>query len=633
MLVRRITASLTAIAMVICQAPVAAAAQDYGKYSPEAQQQALAQIAVSRVGVMVPMRDGVALSTDIYTPQGATGPLPTILWKTPYNEHKLAGSTLRYVLESVKRGCVFIVQNERGRYFSQGKWEILGRPQTDGYDTLSWIAKQPWSNGKVGTLGCSSSAEWQLALAGMNHPAHAAMVPMSASAGIGKVGRFQEQGNWYTGGVPRNLFFVWLYGVDNPIRAELPASLTDERLRGHIEAYNDLAASKPKIDWNRQIRHLPVDTMLTDLGEPPATFEQFIDRTPADPGWRQGGLYHEDMGWGVPALWFNTWYDVSIGPNMELFNSARAANTDREASANQYAVVAPVPHCQYARLGPHTTVGERDMGDTSFDVDGAIYGWFDRWLKGDGKAFPASTPRVRYYLMGANQWQTATQWPPSDVQPMRLYLRSGGHANTLNGDGRLTAEAAPAGEAADSYRYDPMNPVQTIGGGDCCNGGIVVPGAFDQRPIEARGDVLVYTSDPLTKPVDVVGFVNAVLKVSSSAKDTDFAVKLVDVAPDGTAWIIGDTILRARYRDGFDKPTMMAPGQVYTLRPTPITTAIQFGAGHRIRVEVTSSNFPKFVRNLNTGGPNESERSGVVADNAVHHDGDAQSYIELPVRR
>jgi len=631
--VRRITASLAAVAMVLSQAPTVVSAQDYGKYSPEAQQQALAQIAVSRVGVMVPMRDGVALSTDIYTPKGATGPLPTILWKTPYNEHKLAGSTMRYVLESVRRGYVFIVQNERGRYFSQGKWEILGKPQTDGYDTLSWIAKQPWSNGKVGTLGCSSSAEWQLALAGMNHPAHAAMVPMSAGAGIGKVGRFQEQGNWYTGGVPRNLFFVWLYGVDNPIRAELPASLTDERLRGHIEAYNDLAASKPKIDWNRQIRHLPVDTMLTDLGEPPATFEQFIGRTPADPGWRQGGLYHEDMGWGVPALWFNTWYDVSIGPNMELFNSARAANTDREASANQYAVIAPVPHCQYARLGPHTTVGERDMGDTSFDVDGAIYGWFDRWLKGDARAFPAATPRVRYYLMGANQWQTATQWPPADVRPMRLYLRSEGHANTLNGDGRLTADAPPAGEAADRYRYDPMNPVQTVGGGDCCNGGIVVPGAFDQRPIEARGDVLVYTSDPLTKPVDVVGFVNAVLKVSSSARDTDFAVKLVDVAPDGTAWIIGDTILRARYRDGFDTPTMMAPGQVYTLRPTPITTAIQFGAGHRIRIEVTSSNFPKFVRNLNTGGPNESESSAVVADNMVHHDGGEQSYIELPVRR
>lgn len=630
---KRIIASLAATALVLSNATAAVAAQDYAKYSPEALEKELAQSATARLGVMVPMRDGIGLSTDIYTPKGARGPLPTILWKTPYNEHKLRGSTFRYVLESVKRGYAFIVQNERGRYFSQGKWEILGKPQTDGYDTLTWIAKQPWSNGKVGTLGCSSSAEWQLALAGMNHPAHAAMVPMSAGAGIGKVGRFQEQGNWYTGGVPRNLFFIWLYGVDNPLRAELPVSLTDEKMRARVEAYNDLDATKPKVDWNKQIRHLPVNQLLSDLGEPPATFEQFIGRTPADPGWRQGGLYHEDMGWGVPALWFNTWYDVSIGPNLELFNSARAANTDKEASANQYAVIAPVPHCQYARLGPHTTVGDRDMGDTSFDVDGAIYGWFDRWLKGDAKAFPATTPYVRYYMMGANKWQTATQWPPRDVKPIRFYLRSGGNANTLNGDGRLTTDAPPATEAADRYRYDPMNPVQTVGGGDCCNGGIVTPGAADQRPVEARGDVLVYTSDPLTRPIDVVGFVDAVLKVSSSAKDTDFAVKLVDVAPDGTAWIIGDTILRARYRDGFDKPVMMAPGQVYTIHPTPITTAIQFGVGHRIRVEVTSSNFPKFVRNLNTGGPNESEKHGVVADNAVHHAGADQSYIELPVRQ
>ncbi len=630
---KRITATLAVVALLLVSVSSSVAAQDYTKYSPEAMEKELKQNAVSRLGVMVPMRDGVELSTDVYTPKGATGPLPTILWKTPYNEHKLRGGTFRYVLESVKRGYVFIVQNERGRYFSQGKWEILGRPQTDGYDTLTWIAKQDWSNGKVGTLGCSSSAEWQLALAGMHHPAHAAMVPMSAGAGIGKVGRFQEQGNWYTGGVPRNLFIVWLYDVDNPLRAELPASLSDEKMRARVEAYNDLDATKPKVDWNKQLKHLPVDQMLTSLGEPPATFEQFIDRTPADPAWREGGLYHEDMGWGVPALWFDTWYDVSIGPNLELFNVARAAHTDKQASDNQYAVVAPMPHCQYARLGPDTVVGERAMGDTSFDVDGAIYGWFDRWLKGNAKAFPAATPRVRYYLMGANRWQTATQWPPKDVSPMRLYLRSGGSANTLNGDGRLSAEAPPPGEAVDRYRYDPMNAVQTIGGGDCCNGGVVVPGAFDQRPVEARGDVLVYSSEPLTKPVDVVGFVDAVLKVSSSAKDTDFAVKLVDVAPDGTAWIIGDTIFRARYRNGYEHPVMMAPGETVTIHPTPITTAIEFGVGHRIRVEVTSSNFPKFVRNLNTGGPNESEKEGVIADNVLHHAGDQQSYIELPVLR
>jgi putative CocE/NonD family hydrolase len=627
---KKIVASFVAVALFAADAATLVAAQDYSKYSQEAMEKELARIATSRPSVLVPMRDGVRLSTDIYMPKNADGKLPAILWKTPYNEGKLKGSTQRYLLESVKRGYTFVVQNERGRYFSGGEWAILGNPQNDGYDTLTWIAKQPWSNGKVGTLGCSSSAEWQLALAALNHPAHAAMVPMAAGAGIGKVGRFQEQGNWYTGGVPRNLFFVWLYGVDNPLRAQLP-EIADDKLRARIEAYNDLHPNKPKVDWNKQIKHLPVDQLLSSLGEPAGTFETLIKRSPSDPAWRQGGLYHEGMGWGVPALWFNSWYDVSIGPNLELFNHARAAGTDKEASANQYAIIAPNPHCQFATLGPDMVVGERSMGDASFDVDGAIYVWFDRWLKGNPKAFPASTPHVRYFEMGANQWQSASQWPPQAAKPMRFYLRSGGRANSLYGDGRLSLDAPAANEAADRYRYDPMNPVQTIGGGDCCNGGIVVPGAFDQRPVEARSDVLVYTSEPLTKPMSVAGFVDAVLKVSSSAKDTDFALKLVDVAPDGTAWIVGDTIFRARYRNGFDQPEMLKPGQVATIKPTPIATAIEFGVGHRIRVEVTSSNFPKFVRNLNTGGPNESEKTGVVADNVLHHDAANPSYIELPV--
>jgi predicted acyl esterase len=287
------------------------------------------------------------------------------------------------------------------------------------------------------------------------------------------------------------------------------------------------------------------------------------------------------MGWGVPALWFNSWYDVSIGPNLELYNRARSANTDKEASANQFVVVAPGAHCSYNKLGPDMIVGERNMGDTSFDVDGAVFAWFDRWLKGDTKAFPSTTPHVRYYAMGTNKWRSSSQWPPAGTQPLRFYLRSSGR----------------------------------------------------QRGIEARQDVLVYTSDPLETPLEVTGFVDAVLKISSNAKDTDFAVKLVDVSPDGTAWIIGDTILRTRYRDGFDRPIPMRAGQVYTIHPTPIATSIQFGKGHRIRVEVTSSNFPKFVRNLNTGGPNESESQPVVADNEVYHSVNNFSYIELPVVR
>jgi putative CocE/NonD family hydrolase len=624
-------ASLLSVLLVAALAAASAnSAQDLSRYSEEGIRAELASIAESDSALLVPMRDGIGLSTNIWRPKGAKGPLPTVLWKTPYNEHVLRGSTARYALEAVRNGYAFIVQNERGRYFSEGKYEILGYPQTDGYDTLSWIAKQPWSNGKVGTLGCSSSAEWQLALAAMNHPAHAAMVPMAAGAGIGKVGRFREQGNFYTGGVPRTLFAIWMYGVDNPLRAQLPQALSGP-MRARVARYNDLDAKKPEVEWKKHIWHLPYASLLSSLGEPPATFEAMIALGPGDAAWEKGGLYHDSMGWGVPALWFNSWYDVSIGPNMELFNHARSVGSDKEASANQYAVIGPNPHCQFSRLGKDYKVGDRSMGDASFPVDDQIWAFFDRWLKGQPKAFAADTPHVRYFTMGANRWQSDAQWPPKAARPVRMYLRSGGKANSMYGDGVLSFEAPSGDEPADRYRYDPANPVQTIGGGDCCNGGTVIPGAFDQRQIESRHDVLVYTSAPLEQPMEVTGFVDAVLNISSSAKDTDFAVKLVDVAPDGTAWIIGDTMLRARYRDSYVAPALMQPGKVYTLKPTPITTSIQFGKGHRIRVEITSSNFPKFARNLNTGGPNETESEAVIADNAVHHSADAASYIELPV--
>ncbi|WP_114952053.1 CocE/NonD family hydrolase [Sphingosinicella terrae] len=624
----RCTAALAALMMTL--STPAATAQSVAALSDEAVARALAQQADVRMIEMVPMRDGVRLATNLYRPKNVQGRLPTIFWRTPYNELSYQARTSRRALEAVSRGYAFVVQNERGRYFSEGDYEILGHPQTDGYDALSWIAAQPWSNGRVGTLGCSSSAEWQLALAAQNHPAHAAMVPMSAGAGIGEVGRFHEQGNWYTGGVPRSLFFVWLYGVDNPLRAEIPAD-TDQPTRARIARYNDLAARKPEVDWTRQIRHLPLAGLLADLGEPPATFETLIAREPADPAWREGGLYHDNMGWGVPALWFNSWYDVSIGPNMALFNHARSAGSDAEASAHQYAVIAPNNHCRYAELGPDFVSGDRQLGDASFDVDREVYAFFDRWLKGDRRAFPDTTPAVRYFAMGANQWRSAQQWPPADAREVRLFLRSNGAANSLYGNGRLLPEAPPASEPADAYVYDPANPVQTIGGGDCCNGGLVTAGAFDQRVIEARNDVLVYTSDPLTEPMEVSGFVEAVLAVSSDARDTDFAVKLVDVAPDGTAYILGDTILRARYRDGFERPQPMAAGRIYTIRPTPITISNTFLPGHRIRIEVTSSNFPKFARNLNTGGDNETGTEMAVARNQIHHAGENASYVVLPV--
>ena len=604
-------------------------AQDYSKYSENALKEILKEIAVVETKVLVPMRDGVGLSSDIYRPKDSEGEVPTIFVRTPYNMNTPNVRTLRNIVEAVSRGYAYILQNERGRYFSEGKFEILGYPRTDGYDALDWISSQGWSNNKIGTIGCSSTAEWQHGLAAMNHPAHAAMVPQASGAGIGRVGEFWEHGNWYTGGVQRILFFIWLYGVDNPERAQIPEGLTP-KIRTQISKYNDLSTNKPDVDWEKQIQHLPISELLTDLGEPEGTFEDFVSRTPASAGWYEGGLYHDNEPWGVPALWFNSWYDVSIGPNMALFNHARENGIDAETRDNQYVVAAPNPHCRFTDLGPEFVVGERNVGDASFDVDGLVYSYFDKWLKGDDDAFDPETPRVQYYTMGSNKWQGDNEWPPEAAEETRMYLTSNGNANSLYGEGKLSFDA-PTGDGSDSYHYDPMVPVKTIGGGDCCNGGLVTAGAFDQRTIEARQDVLVYTSDVLEEAIEVTGFVDAVLNVSSDAKDTDFAVKLVDVAPDGTAYIIDDTIFRARYREGYEKQVMMKEGEVYEIDMTPMTTSISFEKGHRIRVEVTSSNFPKFVRNLNTGGNNYNEKDGVVAHNTIHLSKDHPSYVVLPI--
>jgi len=607
-----------------------AAPTDYSKWSPQALEAELNRRAVIERKVLMPMRDGIHLSTDIYRPKDAAGPVPTIFVRTPYNMNTLAGGGLRQAVEAVDRGYAYILQNERGRYFSEGKYEILGYPRTDGYDALTWIADQSWSNRKVGTLGCSSTAEWQLQLAATNHPAHAAMIPQASGAGIGRVGEFHEQGNWYRGGVPRVLFGVWLYNTDNPLRAQIPEDL-DPQTRQRLSSYGDLDPKKPTVNWNEQVKHLPFAEMLTSLGEPPGANEELIARNlPDDPAWFKGGLYHDNEKWGVPALWYDSWYDVSIGPNLALFNHATKAGVDAETRDNQYAIVGPNVHCAYAGLGPNYRSGDRQLGDTSFDTSGQMWAFFDRFLKGQADRFPSTTPKVRYYSMGENKWKEASQWPPKEVQEMRLYLHSSGKANSVFGDGKLSF-TAPGNEPADSFVYDPKTPVQTIGGGDCCNGGVVVPGAFDQRPVEVRHDVLVYTSDPLKEPVKIAGFVDAILHVSSDAKDTDFAVKLVDVAPDGNAYIIDDTIFRARFREGYNREVFMEKGKTYKIDFTPMSTANVFLPGHRIRVEVTSSNFPKFVRNLNTGGRNEFEKEGVAATNEVKHSRSAPSYLVLPV--
>ncbi|HQX80472.1 MAG TPA: CocE/NonD family hydrolase [Vicinamibacterales bacterium] len=598
----------------------------------------LHEIAVVDRKVMMPMRDGVRLATDIYRPKGA-GQVGTIFVRTPYNfnfwdvANGVPGN-MSAMITAVKRGYAYVVQNERGHYFSEGHYDILGT-RADGVDAMAWIAKQPWSNGKIGTTGCSSTAEWQMGVAGERPPAYAAMNIQGHGAGIGRVGPYWEQGNWYRGGAVQMLFTTWIMREQNTLRPMFPRDLSQEDLIKASKMF-DLVPRMPVVDWSEALSHLPVQDILRTVGASKGIFADampvdtggaMIQREPNDPSWYKGGLYHETMPLDVPGLHFMSWYDVSVGPNLALYNHARKTS---KVADQQWAIIAPVAHCAYTRASADTVVGERSMGDARLNYQEIVDSFFDRFVKGAASPVIDTLSKVTYFTMGLNKWQTSDVWPPRGAQPMTFYLASGGRANTMTGDGVL-GEAPPSADRPDRFTYDPMNPVTSYGGNVCCTGTAIQAGSFDQRKMETRDDILVYTTAPFADGLELSGSITPTLYVSSDAKDTDFTVKVIDVYPDGRAYNLDETIQRMRYRDGYDKRVWMAPGNVYKVTMQPLNTSNYFAAGHRLRIEVSSSNFPRFDRNLNTGGRNFDESKPVVARNAVHHSTQYPSQVTITV--
>ncbi|MDA9827630.1 CocE/NonD family hydrolase [Flavobacteriaceae bacterium] len=585
--------------------------------------------------VMMPMRDGIRLATDIYIPK-SNKKVPIIFSRTPYNfnswgDGEEKNRTHQRAYEALKRGYAYVVQNERGRYFSEGEWDILGMPLTDGYDAFSWMSAQSWSNGKIGTLGCSSTAEWQMAVAALDHPSHAAMVPQGFGAGVGRVGDFYEQGNWYRGGVEQLLFGTWLYGVEHDkFKPRIPAGASQEDLI-RISRFYDLAPENPSVDWAEKIKHLPLQDLLKNVGGKKEIFDKMIKRKPNDKDWYKGGLYHDNMDFGVPSFWFVSWYDVATTPNIALFNHVRKNSVDQFVNDNQYLVIAPTLHCGFTRATENTIVGERSVGDARLNYDEQIYDWFDLMLKEKQNDFKENTPRIQYYTMGSNKWQSSEVWPPENTEMTTFYLSSDGSANTLYGDGKLTTLKRKIKNNSDTFLYDPMDPVTSNGGGVCCMGNAVKGGAYDQQELETRDDVLVYTSETLKNGFEVTGFINSSIYISSDVKDTDITIKLIDVYPDGTAYNIDETIQRVRYREGYDKEVFMEKGNVYKVDLSQMSTSNYFKKNHKIRIEISSSNFPRFARNLNTGGDNFNESKGIIARNTIHHSKKYPSSISLPI--
>lgn len=630
----------------------------------------LEDIAVIDRKVMVPMRDGVRMQADIYRPKDTSKKYPVIFSRTPYNFNfwDVRNGTYRDMsqeLDYVKRGYALVEMNERGHFFSEGNYDILGAPLTDASDQFDWMGSQPWSTGKIGLIGCSSTAEWQLAAASLGNKHLTTIIPQSFGAGVGRVGPYNEQGNWYRGGAVQMLFIDWIAGEQNQVRPMFPANTSQSDLIAGAKLF-DLAPQLAPIDWAKAFEHLPEQDIIKAAGGPAGIYADkmpvptggaMIERTPGDPAWRKGGIWQSyTMPIHVPGFWFMTWYDVSVGPNLAAYNFVRSDSTN-PAKEQQYAVIAPTLHCQYKRATEHTVVGERDMGDARLDYDAMTFAWFDHYLKGENSSLLSKMPKVQYYTMGLNKWQSSETWPPVGAKPVTLTLTSGGHANTLNGDGFLRYDRVKkepvllhfasenstnrpvridpkkAVDRPDLFTYDPMHPTPSYGGNVCCAANTIPGngGALDQRKMEARTDILVYTSEPLSDGIEVSGPVTVTYFVSTDVKDTDVTAKLIDVLPDGTAYNLDETIQRLRYRNGDSKVEWMENGKVYKVTLTPLNTSNYFAAGHRIRLEVAGANFPRFDRNLNTGGNNYDETTSIVAHTAIHHSAAYPSSITLTV--
>lgn len=573
--------------------------------------------------VMVAMRDGVRLATDLYFPVDAAGPLPVIQIRTPYNKMPMRnpGSAAQYF---ASHGFAVAVQDMRGRYQSEGEYFVSRDDRRDGYDLVSWLAEQPWSNGRVGTYGCSYLGENQMQLAATRNPAHRAALPQAAG------GSYRYFGVVFGGVTELVASFGWFRGYGSKVFYGPPDGTPREVLLEVEEMFNP-APVPPEVDFQAAWRTLPLIDMLRENDSPPTDFEDFVSHEPGDPWWDHIGYVQPDDRFDVPALHVNSWYDLGVSETLKLFSLlSENAESDRGRD-NQYAIISPTDHCASEFVTSKTIVGQRDMGDPRLRYWEIYLDWFEHWLEDEDNDV-LEMPKLQYYLMGANEWRGAESWPVPGTAFTPLYLHSEGSANTRGGDGVLSFDAPDAAQPSDEFTYDPDDPVPTVGGPICCTGTADAPaGGFDQSAVEDRDDVLVYTTEALSEGVEVTGPIELVLYVSSSARDTDFVAKLVDVYPDGQAFNVQEGILRARYREGYDQKLWMEENGVYELRIDLQATANYFGEGHRIRLEVTSSSFPRWERNLNTGGNNYDESEWVVAENTVHHSSEYPSHIVLPI--
>ena len=568
--------------------------------------------------IMVPMQDGIALATDVWTPDG-DGAAPTLLVRLPYGKDMIglyAYGVLPNLFALVEAGYAVVYQDCRGTFRSGGEFTPMLNEASDGADTVAWLLTQPWCDGNIGTFGPSylGFVQWAAASAGSDLKAIAPAVTTTDYYST----------PWYSEGGALSLHAIhsWTTLMElADVQRAMGAGAGDPQALMELMGM----ATQPEL----HLAALPVRVRpLLEKQFP--WWAEILDHPARDEYWRDLSVADHFDEITVPALNIGGWFDIFVNSTVRTFTGLSQRGGSEQAREGQRLIIGPWDHLNSTGIYPDRQFGMLADALTA-DLTGAHLRFFDRWLRGQADALAGSAP-VRIFVMGIDQWRDEQDWPLPGTSYDAYYLHSSGRANTADGDGELATEP-PGDEHADVYLYDPLRPVPTLGGRVMAPSTANAAGPVDQRRVEARDDVLCYSTPVLYHPVEVTGHVSLTLFVSSSARDTDFTGKLVDVFPDGRAIFLTDGILRARYHRSLAEPELLTPEQVYEVTIDMSVTSNVFLPGHRIRLEVSSSNFPRFDRNTNTGGTvtEDSEADVQVAVNRVLHSPAHPSRLVLPV--
>lgn len=552
--------------------------------------------------------DGTRLAASLYKPVRAQHPLPTILIRLPY--HRLRHSEgYSNALFFASHGYAVLVQDLRGTGDSGGELHPWAHSAEDAIATIDWITRQNWSNGTVGTTGCSALGETQLVAQDRAVSGWLAMVPIGAGGAIGPLGGRHEYFGVFEGGVFQLASGFGWFVTSGSRRPDAPAAIP--------------------FDTDRILRELPISDLVQRVRPAPNGYRDFLSTPLGDANWAKWGYLTDESRMRVPALMVNTWGDQTLSGTLAIVEHWR--KSDPAATAGRLkTIIAPGNHCAHEQMGGLGRFGVLEIENGGLDYHATYLRWFDYWLKGLGSGL-ADMPAYTFYVIGEGAWRTSETWPPSEARRQRWWLGSAGRANSSSGNGSLTLQP-PAGATLDTWRYDPADPVPSRGGPICCAGSNVVAGPADQADVELRDDVLVYTSPPLEQDLVIAGPIRLQLQVSSNAKDTDLVARLAHVLPDNTSIGIQEGALRLRYRNGMATPEFVERGERVEARVDMRDLAYRLPKGHRLRLHLTSSSFPRLERNLNTGTENATETRMIVATNNVHYDqAEAGSWLELDV--